>query len=116
NLIALRCCFPGIAGGLRPFPQFLALGAQRESVGLDRSEMRPACDQCHLLAGQRQLRAQQAADGAGAVNADLHAVSPSLAARPMRCSLPVAPFGISARNTIFRGTLKSARCDETQSR
>ncbi len=33
---------------------------------------------------------------------------PSLAARPMRCSLPVAPFGISARITILRGTLKSA--------
>jgi hypothetical protein len=34
----------------------------------------------------------------------------------MRCSLPVAPFGISARKTIFRGTLKSARCFDTKSR
>ncbi len=33
---------------------------------------------------------------------------PSFSARPIRCSLPVAPFGISSRNTTLRGTLKSA--------
>ena len=31
-------------------------------------------------------------------------------------SLPVAPFGISGRNTTLRGTLKSARCFAAKSR
>ena len=52
-----------------------------------------------------QLRRHQPADRAGAEDADSHAVTPSFSASPMRISLPVAPFGISARNTIFRGTL-----------
>ena len=34
----------------------------------------------------------------------------------MRCSLPVAPFGISATNTTLRGTLKSATRVATKSR
>src|SRR6185312_8558054 len=114
--IVLRPRFPGIAGGLRPGQQFLALGTQCQSIGLDGGQVWAARDQRDLFAGQRQLRAQQPADGAGAVDADLHAVRPSLAARPMRCSLPVAPFGISARNTTLRGTLKSARRVETKSR
>ena len=35
--------------------------------------------------------------------------SPSFAASPIRCSLPVAPFGISSMNRIFAGTLNLAR-------
>ena len=31
--------------------------------------------------------------------------SPSFCASPMRCNLPVAPFGISSMNRIFLGTL-----------
>src|SRR4029077_4090581 len=38
--------------------------------------------------------------------------SPSFCARPMRCSLPVAPLGISARKSIFRGVLNAARRSE----
>jgi non-ribosomal peptide synthetase component E (peptide arylation enzyme) len=30
----------------------------------------------------------------------------------MRCSLPVAPFGISARKRIFLGVLNAAKVDE----
>lgn len=40
--------------------------------------------------------------------------SPSFCARPMRCSLPVAPLGISARNRIFRGVLNAARRWDTK--
>ena len=42
--------------------------------------------------------------------------NPSFAARPMRCSLPVAPLGISARSRILRGALNAARRSERKAR
>jgi hypothetical protein len=38
-------------------------------------------------------------------SANRYPVSPSFWASPMRCSLPVAPFGISLRKMTFRGVL-----------
>src|SRR5262249_10139863 len=114
--IVLRTRFLRLARGLGVGNEFLAFGPQLQAIGLNGCQMRPTCDQRDLLAGQRQVSPQQTADSAGAVDADLHVVNPSLAARPMRCSLPVAPFGISATNTTLRGTLKSARWLETKSR
>ena len=82
---------------------------QPEAIGLDRRQVLVAGDEGDLLTGQRQLGAQIAADGTGANDRELHAPgpcpSPSFCAKPMRCSLPVAPLGISSMNRIFFGTL-----------
>ena len=47
----------------------------------------------------------------GAWKAGMYAAQarPNFSAKPMRCSLPVGPLGISSRNTMRRGTLKSTR-------
>ncbi len=89
----------------------LPFADERQAVLLHCGEVRPACDERHLVVSRRgELCADQTAHRAGAEDADFHdAESPNFAARPMRCSLPVAPFGISSRNTILRGSLKSAR-------
>ena len=57
---------------------------------------------------RREPGGEIAADRAGAEDAKPHQARPSFSARPMRWSLPVAPFGISSRMTTLRGTLKSA--------
>ena len=70
--------------------------------------MRPTGDQCHILAGLCELCTNQSANGACAIDADLHASNPKRSAKPMRWILPVGPLGISSRKSTFRGTLKSA--------
>src|SRR3546814_7472206 len=75
--------------------------------------MRAARHQRHLDPGPGQPDREIAADRAGTVDADPHrahalAPRPSFSARPMRCSFPVAPFGISSSSSKVRGTLKSA--------
>ena len=95
----------------------LALGrAQDHAVLLHRRQMRPARDEGHIRPRRRELGAEEAADCAGAKNRNFHADSPSFSARPMRCNLPVAPLGISAKNTIFRGTLNGASLVPAKSR
>ena len=69
----------------------------------------------HLDAGVDDFRADPvAADGSYLVR--LHSARPSFWARPMRCSLPVAPLGISSRKTTVRGTLKGAGAAPANSR
>ena len=41
---------------------------------------------------------------------------PNFSANPMRCSLPVAPFGISARKRIFLGVLNAANRSDKNDR
>jgi hypothetical protein len=45
----------------------------------------------------RQPCADIAADGTGPEDTDFCHDKPSFSAKPMRCNLPVAPFGISLR-------------------
>ena len=45
---------------------------QGQAIGADRVEMRAARDHADLIARQRETRAERAADGAGAVDADFH--------------------------------------------
>src|SRR5262245_12729748 len=72
-------------------------------------EMGTARDKAHLgFALPGKPGADKPANGAGTEDADAHQPSPSFSARPMRCSLPVAPFGISSRKTSLRGTLNPA--------
>ena len=82
------------------------VAAQREEIImdadlLDLEDLCPAFGQ-HLLEG-RPRRDEGPRRGDGAV------ASPSFAAKPMRCTLPVGPFGISLTMSTWRGTLKSAR-------
>ena len=53
---------------------------------------------------------------AWAVGASAAPASPSFSAKPMRCGLPVGPFGISLTKTTWRGTLNSAKRRNTNSR
>src|SRR6516164_7173431 len=101
-----------IVGGAGTSHQWLALAQKLHPVLFDRSEIGSSRNERNIASRQRQLDADVAADRAGAKDADFHAAgsaSPSFMARPMRCSFPVAPFGISRRKIIFRGTLNSAR-------
>src|SRR3546814_19295461 len=92
----------------------LALGgAQRQAALADRREMRAARHQRHLDPGPGQPDREIAADRAGTVDADpprapALAPRPSFPARPIRCSFPVAPFGLPSSSSTVRGTLKSA--------
>src|SRR5262249_2990757 len=82
-------------------------GHELHAAGADRRQVGAPGDERHALAGEGQAHAEVAADGARPDDGELHA-RPSFWARPMRCSFPVAPFGISARNSTFRGTWESA--------
>src|SRR6185503_18502925 len=110
--VILRSGFGGLVGGGKAHGYGLAFTFQGQALFADRGQMRPARDHRDLGAGLVQLDGEIAANGAGAENCNPHPASPSLSAsfscRPMRCSLPVAPLGISVRKTIRRGTLKSA--------
>src|SRR3954468_852254 len=90
---------------------------ERQAVVLDRSQVRAARHEAELdLVRRGELCREVAANRACAEDADLHPARPSFAANPIRCSLPVAPLGISSRMTTFLGTLKSARRAATKSR
>ena len=103
--IILNAGLARIRHAARPHGERFTAATQRDAVGLHGSEMRPACDDGDIGAGFRQPRRHQPADGAGAENPNAHQPSPSFCASPMRCNFPVAPLGISSRNTIRRGTL-----------
>src|SRR5713101_4136095 len=97
----------------------LIFAAQLQAVLLDRSQVRSTSDEGSIRSRERELHADVSADCARAEDANLHwegSVNPSFAARPIRCTFPVAPLGISGRKTIFRGTLNSARCSPAKSR
>ena len=72
--------------------------AQRDVLRTDRARRTPQNSKRSMIAfvGPR-----------GSLEQGYH-TKPSFCAIPIRCNLPVAPFGISARITILRGTLKSA--------
>ena len=107
--VVLHAELGGVVGGRDVDRRLRVAGEKTEAVGADRLEVGPARDQaCLGGAGGRELGGDQSADGAGAEDADLHEDSPSFSARPIRCSLPVAPLGISSMKMIFAGTLKSA--------
>ena len=69
----------------------------------------PTCSTCRISA---QIPASTFSSGVrGATKARRQGAlvaSPSLAAKPIRCTLPVGPFGISLTMSTWRGTLKSA--------
>src|SRR5262249_15055680 len=95
-------------GGQNQGHPLSALGEELQAPGPDDRQVCSADHHADLVPLLRQPHRQQTSDGAGADDADLHGPepSPSLAASPMRCGFPVAPFGISVRSTTFRGTLK----------
>src|SRR5690606_21103312 len=99
------------------YGESLPLTFNGEAVFADRGKMLPARNQGDFrLALPRQQIADQPADRARAIDADFHQTSPSFSASPMRCSLPVAPFGISSSSVMLRGTLKAARLFAAKSR
>src|SRR5258708_3465701 len=105
---------------MRARHQRVPLANQLDTSLLDRCQIRAARHERNLGAGQRKLGTDVPADRASTEDANFHAAdsegaSPSFAAKPIRCSFPVAPFGISFTKTIFRGTLKSAKRLEANS-
>ena len=59
------------------------------------------------MLGQLLLERRARRDG-GLRRGAVPFASPSFAAKPMRCTLPVGLFGISLTTSTWRGTLKSA--------
>src|SRR5439155_26303422 len=102
----LRPQLAGVVGVARVSDQRLPFASEREAVGPHRREVGPPGDAAHLRRpGGGELGRQVSADGPGAEDGDLHGSSPSFAASPMRCSLPVGPRGSSVTKTILCGTL-----------
>src|SRR5690606_17162646 len=107
--VVLGAGLGGIVGRRDAPHRGFAAHLERQALVADRGEVGAARDERDLGTGVGQQGAQVAADGARAVDRDLHPPRPSFWASPMRCSLPVAPLGISSMKRIVRGTLKSAR-------
>ena len=84
-----------VVSAMRTHDVRLAFADQLQATLAHGGEMRPARDEGHVVAGERELRAHEPADRSRSEDADLHPPRPSFAARPMRCNLPVRPFGIS---------------------
>ncbi len=98
----------GVVGARGMDMHHLAGAFDRDAVRLHRGQMGAPGNQRHFHPGLLQQRAHVATDGACAEHRNPHQLSPSACAKPMRCSLPVGPLGISATNTTRRGTLKPA--------
>ncbi len=100
----------GIVSEAGPHGDGFAALLESEAIGPHGGEMGSAGHQRYIrFAFVGQARADVSTDGAGTEYAYAGHARPSFWARPMRCSLPVAPLGISATMTILRGTLKAAR-------
>src|SRR5262249_51816147 len=89
---------------------------QSHALGADGGQMRAPRNHRDVGARFMEFDREKTPDRTRAEDGDLHLPSPSFSASPMRWSLPVAPLGISGRNRIFRGTLKSATRAPTKAR
>src|SRR5262249_9876922 len=103
-----------VVGGMGGRHQRLSFAEQLYALFLERLRGRSGGKEGNARPRKRKLGSDVPADCARTEDANFHAADsegakPSLAARPMRCSFPVAPFGISAKKTIFLGTLNSGR-------
>src|SRR5205085_248376 len=109
--VVLRSRLARVVSAMRTHDVRLAFADQLQAALAHGGEMRPARDEGHVVAGERELRAHEPADRSRSEDADLHPPRPSFAARPMRCNLPVRPFGISRTKKNLRGTFHcSSRC------
>ena len=79
------------------------VGDQLDAVAADGIEIRPAHDEGQLFAGQCELCAHVAADGAGADDCDFHAPPPQMPTSPQRASAQ------PKRGTALGGQAASAR-------
>src|SRR5262249_40824238 len=118
--IVLGPCSARIVDQARMGDDLLSATDETKATRMHGLEMRASRHHGNRRARSLEPRRQIAADGTGAENGDAgHAdtsASPSFWARPTRCSLPVAPFGISARKRIRLGTLKSAIRSDAKAR
>ncbi|MNT16853.1 hypothetical protein D3C72_1519770 [compost metagenome] len=74
--VVLRPQLTRIAGAAHARHALLALDMKAHAVGLHGRQVRPACDETHVGARERQLRAHVAANRPCPIDTDLHGLSP----------------------------------------